>query len=47
MVRRSPSLSLGQAVQRCFAVGKIEVRLAVGLMQCALRKPLLNDTTSS
>ena len=33
VVRRSPFLSPGQAVQLRFAVGKIEVRLAIGLMQ--------------
>lgn len=33
VVRRSPFLSPGQAVERYFAVGKFEVRLVVGLMQ--------------
>ena len=33
MVRRSPFLSPGQALQLRFAVGKFEVRLVVGIMQ--------------
>ena len=33
VVRRSTFLSPGQVVRRCFAMGKIGVRLAVGLVQ--------------
>ena len=33
VVRRSTFLSPGQAVRRCFAMGKTGVRLAVGLVQ--------------